>query len=324
MWLIVGTVPQADFPLTFGPCSVAGGRLLAGGQSIPVERGTAALAAAAWLTCKARHRPECAPYVLLAGDTGDGSGSRALYAWLVDQLGCLALCPLDTHAATPAASHTFCASGSSQKKASASVSDSTLLEAPRGITFHYLFPDVDWHNRVLLAVEALPRPPLLVADAGFMYVAKMSGYADSYDLFTPDAGEMAFLADEDAPHPFYTRGFLLATEDDIPALIARAHSHGNCARHLIVKGATDHVVCGQQIISSVDAPALAAMEAIGGTGDIVTGTVTGLLAMGQPLPEACQQAVRLCRLLAQLAEPTPATQVGELLQASYFEQLADA
>lgn len=337
MWLIVGTVPQADFPLTFGPCSVQGGLLQAGGQSIPVERGTAALAAAAWLTCKARHRLDCAPYVLLAGDTGDGSGSRAVYAWLVQQLTRLVQHTSDTPIATPTASrestslptalhqreNTFSADDIPRAE-SAFAADNTVLETLTGITFHYLFPDVDWHNRVLLAVQDLPRPPLLVADAGFMYVAKMSGYADSYDLFTPDAGEMAFLADEDAPHPFYTRGFLLATEDDIPALIARAHSHGNCARHLIVKGSTDHVVCGQQIISSIDKPALAAMEAIGGTGDMVTGTVTGLLAMGHPLPEACQQAVRLCRLLAQVAKPTPATQVGELLQERYFEQLDDA
>jgi len=35
----------------------------------------------------------------------------------------------------------------------------------------------------------------------------MSGNAQSFDLFTPDAGELAFLADEEAPHPFYTRGF---------------------------------------------------------------------------------------------------------------------
>jgi hypothetical protein len=49
--------------------------------------------------------------------------------------------------------------------------------------------------------EVNPRP-LLCADAGYMYVAKMSGYAASYDLFFPDAGELAFLADENAPHPY--------------------------------------------------------------------------------------------------------------------------
>jgi len=45
----------------------------------------------------------------------------------------------------------------------------------------------------------------LIADAGFMYAAKMSGQASKYDLFTPDVGELAFLADEEAPHLFYTR-----------------------------------------------------------------------------------------------------------------------
>ena len=53
-----------------------------------------------------------------------------------------------------------------------------------------------WHNRILLAIEDLPVRPLLMADDGYMYVAKMSGYAASYDLFTPDVGELAFLSDE--------------------------------------------------------------------------------------------------------------------------------
>lgn len=296
MWLIAGTVPQADFPLTFGPCTVQaspaeenpaeenplGSRLHVGGHSLPVERGTAALAAAAWLYCAAHGQPARAPHLLLAGDTGKGEGSRAVYAWLVE------------HGAALAAE-----------------------QGLRGITFHYLFPDVDWHNRVLMALEALPQQPMLVADAGFMYVAKMSGYADSYDLFTPDVGEMAFLADENAPHPFYTRGFLLATEDDIPSLIARAHSHGNCARHLIVKGAKDYVVTGKDIVHTVDSPSVPAMEAIGGTGDIVTGTVTALLALGQSLPTACLQAAQASRLLAQIAQPSPATQVGALLRGEY-------
>ena len=69
----------------------------------------------------------------------------------------------------------------------------------------------------------------------------MSGYADHYDLFTPDVGELAFLADETAPHPFYTRGFLLAEDKDIPELVARAYAGNNAARHLLVKGSTDHV-----------------------------------------------------------------------------------
>ena len=63
-----------------------------------------------------------------------------------------------------------------------------------------------------------------------MYAAKMSGQAASYDLFTPDAGELAFLADETAPHPFYTRGFILHENNKIPDLINRAYSHKNAAK----------------------------------------------------------------------------------------------
>lgn len=287
MWCIVGTVPQADFPLTFGPYTVEEGALHVQGMSIPVERGTAALAAAAWLTCDALGSAE-KPYVLLAGDTGNGAGSRAIYAWLVANLP-----QWDSVAGQ---------------------------DALQGLTFHYLFPDVDWHNRVLLGIQLLNPQPLLVADAGYMYVAKMSGYADIYDLFTPDVGEMAFLADENAPHPFYTRGFLLATEDDIPSLVTRAYSHGNCPRNLIVKGAKDYVVQGQDIINVVDSPSVEAMEAIGGTGDIVTGLATGMLASGMDMPLACVGAVRTGRHLAKLAQPSPATQVGELLRAAYFRE----
>ena len=172
MWIIAGTIPDPDFALLAPERESAAPRAaslseaglhLPDGRAVPVERGTAALAATALQTCAALGCPP--PALLLAGDTGSGSGSRQLYAWLEKALPGL---------------------------------------APRGLTFHYLFPDVDWHNRLLLAVRELENAPLMVADAGFMYVAKMSGYADAYELFTPDVGELAFLADEKAPHPFYT------------------------------------------------------------------------------------------------------------------------
>jgi ADP-dependent NAD(P)H-hydrate dehydratase / NAD(P)H-hydrate epimerase len=54
------------------------------------------------------------------------------------------------------------------------------------------------------------------------------------------AGEV-FLEDEEAPHPFYTRGFILHEEDRIHELIARAYKHNNAARCLLVKGRQDCV-----------------------------------------------------------------------------------
>lgn len=283
MWCIVGTLPDSDFALCpaglEAPSRVADGLLhLPDGQTVPVERGTAALAATAILACGVLG--VAPPRLLLAGDPGSGAGSRAIYAWLEKNLAQL---------------------------------------SPTGLTFHYLFPDLDWHNRVLMAVQDLPARPVMVADAGFMYVAKMSGYADAYDLFTPDLGELAFLADEKAPHPFYTRGFLLAQEDDVPLLLQRALEHGNCPKNMTIKGSKDYIVLDGQIAATVDAPSVASMECIGGTGDLVTGLATAFLCAKTNLGNtsmgcACTAATRMARLLAQHCAPNPGTQIGELIE----------
>ncbi|MDL2313875.1 sugar kinase [Desulfovibrio sp. OttesenSCG-928-C14] len=215
-----------------------------------------------------------APYVLLAQDNGQGQGSRAVYRYLLENAASLGMA---------------------------------------GLTFHYLLPDVDWHNRLLIALEDLEPRPLLCADAGFMYAAKMSGYAAEYDLFTPDIGELAFLADEKAPHPFYTRGFLLAREDEAPDLLARAYANDNAARTMIVKGRTDLVARSGRILHSVDYPMIPNLEPIGGTGDSVAGTVTGLLSAALPMDRACLLACLAVRFMGQLCQPSPATQIAELL-----------
>ena len=87
MWIIAGTIPDPDFSLLVpeGPAPRSASLSEAGlhlpdGRTVPVERGTAALAATALQTCAALG---CTPpALLLAGDTGSGSGSRQLYAWL--------------------------------------------------------------------------------------------------------------------------------------------------------------------------------------------------------------------------------------------------
>ncbi len=274
--MICGTVPAQDFPLVEGRWRLEGRRLHLEGGNLPpvsVQRGTPALLGTALLACETLGIEP--PTALLVGDTGNGDGSRRLYEHLA--------------AALPGYADV------------------------RGLTFHYLFPDLDGHNRVLMALEERSPKPLLVADAGFMYVAKMSGYADAYDLFTPDAGELAFLADEKAPHPFYTRGFLLAADEDVPQLVKRAYHHGNAARFLLIKGKTDHVVQGGDFLGDVSEPQVAALEPIGGTGDLVTGLVTGLLAGGMDMAKACLTAARASRIAGQLANPNPATQIAELL-----------
>jgi ADP-dependent NAD(P)H-hydrate dehydratase / NAD(P)H-hydrate epimerase len=212
----------------------------------------------------------------LVGDVGTGAGSRALYAYLEKNL------------------------------------PSRKLKT---LVFHYLQPDVDWHNKVLFAVQEMFPRPLLVADAGFMYAAKMSGQALEYDLFTPDAGELAFLADEQAPHPFYTRGFILHQEMKVPQLIKRAYEYQNAARHLLVKGEKDYIANGEGVSATVDGPVEEALECIGGTGDTLTGIVSALLASGMAVSEAACLAARVNRLAGSLARPSPATQVVEIIRA---------
>ena len=287
-WLICGTVPEADFPLCIGTWRVDGEILVPedvqvcgeGGHadipSVPVRRGTPALAASAILAAKALGAEP--PAVLLVGDCGDSKGSSSLYEFLEKWL----LLP-----------------GSSSLQ---------------GLTFHYLFPSVDGHNRILMALDERSAPrPLLIADAGFMYAAKMSGYASRWDIFTPDAGELAFLADEKAPHPFYTRGFLLAEGREAPELARLAYEHGDSARFLLVKGSRDLVVEEGRVAAQTDSPCLPYMEPIGGTGDLVTGLLTAYALIGRAPREACLAAAQGARFTGEAASPDPATAVAELM-----------
>lgn len=213
-------------------------------------------------------------FAYLVGDIGTGKGSRRLYDYLTQDL------------------------------------PEQRFEA---LTFHYLQPDADGHGRVLLAVGRMAARPLLIGDAGFMYAAKMCGQAPEYDLFTPDAGELAFLADDQAPHPFYTRGFILHREDQVPELIARAYAHGNAARRLLVKGKRDYLAEGPDRLVPLDGPSHPALEAIGGTGDTLTGAAAALAANGMELGRAAKTAALVNRLAGLLAQPTPATQVIEII-----------
>jgi len=226
-------------------------------------------------TCAAKALDRPAPFAHLVGDTGLGHGSRRLYADLAENLG-----------------------GSDFGT----------------IIFHYLQPDVDWHNRVLFALEKINPRPALIADAGFMYAAKMSGQAKAYDLFTPDIGELAFLADKDAPHPFYARGFILHREERVLDMIQRAYKHGNAAGCLLVKGERDYVAGPDGVHETVDGPVEEAMEAVGGTGDTLSGIVSVLIDSSMDIRQACAAAARANRLAGRYARPTPATQVGEIIR----------
>ena len=57
-----------------------------------------------------------------------------------------------------------------------------------------------------------------------------------------------------------------------------------------------------------------ALEAMGGTGDTLTGIVSALVASGMEIGEAATQAARINRLAGHYANPTPATQVMEMIR----------
>jgi ADP-dependent NAD(P)H-hydrate dehydratase / NAD(P)H-hydrate epimerase len=274
-WMIMGTLPYEDFPLVDAKCGLVNGVLRVGDRTVPVVRGTTALMAAACATATVLG---CGPpRAILAGDIGLGDGSARVYEHLIRTL-----------------------------------SDNDEIKT---ITFHYLLPEIDWHNRILIKLDDLSERPVLIADAGYMYVAKMSGFAASYDLFTPDVGEMAFLADERAPHPFYTRGFLLQEDERVPELIERAYKHENAAHFLLVKGRCDFVASEEGILEEISEPCVENMEPIGGTGDSLTGVVSALIAGGFPIPQAATIAAKANRIMGALKNPTPAFSIADLLPA---------
>ena len=215
------------------------------------------------------------PISYLVGDIGNGEGCQRLYKYLTDH-----------------------------------IADYSL----KTLALHYFQPDVSLFKQLLSVINALELRPTLIADAGFMYVAKMGGDASSFDLFTPDAGELAYLADEKAPHPFYTRGFILHEENLVPDLIKRAYRHNNAASYLLVKGATDYIADRSGVIAMIDSPQEEALEAIGGTGDTLTGIVSALIESGIDLESASINAARVNRLAGSLAKPTPATQVYDIIR----------
>jgi hypothetical protein len=159
------------------------------------------------------------------------------------------------------------------------------------LTFHYLQPIVHWHKELHQVLKTMNDRPCLI----------------------PDAGELAFLADEKAPHPFYTRGFILHDENHVPDLISRAYEHDNAARYLIVKGEKDYLANCDGILETVDSPVEEALEAMGGTGDTLTGLVSALIESGLPIRQAARAAMRANRLAGRYANPTPASQVMELI-----------
>jgi len=216
-----------------------------------------------------------APIGMVAGDIGKRKGSEAIYKHLAEHL----------------------------PEMGATV-----------VTQHYMMPDLKRNKKVLATVDMMKEKPIMIADAGSMYVAKAGGDSRYYDVFTPDLGETAFLADDKADHPSFTRGFIFNMEEDVPELIRRAYAGNNATKTMFVKGAIDYVCQDGKIVDTIREPSIETMEPIGGTGDLITGMISGLIYAGLDPVLACRIAGRANRVAGELAQPTPATQVQEILR----------
>ena len=271
--LIAGTIPIKDLPLIMGTVNAEGEFLVIDGHSIPCTQGTgamigAALAATNYLKLEA-------PQVLIAGDIGQGKGSREIYEYLIQK-----------------------------------VTDIS----PEVLALHYCLPDMALTRRLCEAVEKCTKRPIMIADAASMYAAKAAGLASKFDIFTPDATEMAFLADPDATHPAYINRHLFDSDiTQTPELIADAYQNNSAAKLLLVKGATDYIIREGEIIATIDEPNVPELEAIGGTGDTITGLVATFTYAGLEPHEAAIIAAKANRMAGRFAQATPATRVRQII-----------
>ncbi len=273
MLLIAGTVPVKDLPLTMGKISAEGESLLVNSYRIPRTQGTGAMIGAALATTNYLGLEE--PHVLVAGDTGQGKGSREIYEYLIKRI--------------------------------------TEL-SPEVLALHYCLPDMALTRKLCNVIKECSKKPVLIADAASMYAAKASGLAAEFDIFTPDATEIAFLADPDATHPAYINKHLFDTDiTQTPQLVATAYQQRNAAKLLLVKGAVDYVILDGDILAAITEPDIPELEAIGGTGDTITGLVSAFVYAGLKPHEAAIIAARSNRMAGKLAQVTPATKVRQVI-----------
>jgi NAD(P)H-hydrate repair Nnr-like enzyme with NAD(P)H-hydrate dehydratase domain len=111
----------------------------------------------------------------------------------------------------------------------------------------------------------------------------------------------------------YVRREILEGEHSVEKLYLRAHAARNTAPLTVIKGSTDRVFENGRKIFELSAPLIPAMEAVGGTGDTVTGMLTAFMAAGDP--RAVEKSLVLNRLIGQAVRCTPATQIAEFIDA---------
>jgi len=273
MMLIVGSIPDRGFPLTTGEVEVEDNYLIVDGRRFSSTQGTGAMISAA-LTTTSYLKLE-PPHVLVIGDIGDGQGTREMYQYLTGRI-----CEI----------------------------------SPKVLALHYCLPIMALIKKLCQAIEECAQRPIMIADAGAMYAAKGAGLAQEFDIFTPDPSEMAFLADPAATHPAYMAKHLFRCEPaKIPEQINAAYNNKSAAKLLLVKGETDYVANGGDIVATINEPDVPTLEAIGGTGDTITGLVSAFVYAELKPHEAAIIAAKANRMAGKFAQPTPATKVKQIV-----------
>jgi NAD(P)H-hydrate repair Nnr-like enzyme with NAD(P)H-hydrate dehydratase domain len=278
MLVLAGTVPIKDMPLTAGKCRYEKGKLTIGETVLEGKYVTLGTSAmASAATVTCQTLNIEPPYMVTIGDTGMGEGTVKILNHLAQDL------------------HNL---------------------KPSVLTLHYLLPTKEPFKKLIEAVDALSPRPFFIADAGALLNAKAMGLSNKFDLFTPDPGELSFLADKDAAHPAYVQYAIFKVDNtEITRLSKEAYEHGDAPRYLLVKAATDHVTKEGEVQGVVKEPLVPALEPIGGTGDTITGIVSALISSGMEPVKACMTAALTNRYMGDIVSPTPATLIGQLIPA---------
>jgi hypothetical protein len=274
--LVVATYPVSGGPVLEGEVTLGSdGAIAVGGARVPSSQGTSAMLGAA---CQvAVHLQTAAPYALVAGDIGRGEGTRAVFEHLAEVAGRL---------------------------------------RPTVIAFHYMQPIMALMRHAVAELTETVPGAMLVADAGGMYAAKAAGLAPRFELMTPDVGEVGFLADPAVTHPAYVSHYLFGNAGFDPVVLAaKAFETGGSAHVLLIKGVRDHIACDGSIADVVEEPCVPELEAIGGTGDTVTGLASAFLAAGFPTVDAARCACLANREAGLAMGATPAHHASDLVAA---------
>jgi NAD(P)H-hydrate repair Nnr-like enzyme with NAD(P)H-hydrate dehydratase domain len=81
----------------------------------------------------------------------------------------------------------------------------------------------------------------------------------------------------------------------------------------LVKGPIDYVIGNGEILDTIAEPVIPALEAIGGTGDTITGMISAFAYAELELHEAAIIAAKANRMAGRFARATPATRVWHII-----------